>query len=355
MLATCSSCPGFLAPDSDACPHCGARAKGGGILEKVGKAVATGAMMVTLMACYGYSDDGWIDSCTTDAECGSGFFCDDTGVCVQTENCFNGFDDDADGLTDGDDTDCDTLPFEAVCDDDLDDDADGLVDCADLDCSGAPACLEVCDNALDDDLDGNTDCLDTDCPPCPSTEVECGNLFDDDADGAVDCDDSDCSALCIPPVCGDGLLAPTEECDDSNTMAGDGCSDECEVELDVVCEMLAPLELGSVEGTTAGGTNVLAASGCVPAGGFEAIYAYAAPSNGKLYLTLDSDQDMGVYALDSCSVTAAVLGCGNIVLGGQVESTVIDMVSGQTAVIVADGAGPGAGGPFTLVSTFVPE
>ncbi len=356
MLASCSSCPGFLAPGGEACPHCGAAQPRAGILAKVVKTAATGAMMVSLMACYGigYADDVWV-GCTSDAECGAGSACDASGNCIQAEDCFNGFDDDFDNLIDASDPDCDTLPFEATCDDDIDDDDDGLVDCADLDCASAPACVEVCDNALDDDLDGDTDCLDTDCPPCPATEVECGNLFDDDADGAVDCDDTDCAALCTPPVCGDGLLAPTEECDDSNMASGDGCSDECDVELDVVCATLTPLALGNVDGTTLGGTNVLAASGCVPAGGFEEIFSFAAPSNGKLYLTLDADQDMGVYALDTCSTTAAVLGCANIVQGGQVESTAIDLVSGQAAVIVVDGAGPGAGGPFSLVSTFVPE
>jgi cysteine-rich repeat protein len=352
MLASCSSCPGFLASDADRCPHCGA-SQGSGILERVAKAAATGAMMVTLMACYGYSDDVW-PVCTVDTDCGSGATCDETGNCIQEENCFNGFDDDLDGFVDVGDPDCATLPFEAVCDDKEDDDDDGAIDCADLDCASSAACLEVCDNGVDDDFDGNTDCLDTDCPPCPATEVECGNLFDDDADGATDCDDDDCVAVCTPPVCGDGLVAPTEECDDSNTLSGDGCSDQCDVEIEIVCATLTPLELGSMDGTTADGTNVLSAS-CVPEDGFESIFSYTAPSNGKLYLTLDADHDMGVYVLDSCSTEAVVLACANIVLGGQVESTLVDMVSGASVVVVADGAGPGPGGPFSLVSTFVPE
>lgn len=31
-----------------------------------------------------------------------------------------------------------------------------------------------------------------------------------------------------PPACGDGVLDPDEECDDGNTIAGDGCSEVCE-------------------------------------------------------------------------------------------------------------------------------
>jgi hypothetical protein len=99
----------------------------------------------------------------------------------------------------------------------------------------------------------------------------------------------------------------------------------------------------------------MSAPGCVAAGGFESLYTFTAPSTGKLYLTLDADQDMGIYALDSCATDAVVLACSNIVLGGQVESTVVTIASGGTAIIVADGTGPGTGGPFELVSTFVPD
>jgi cysteine-rich repeat protein len=32
------------------------------------------------------------------------------------------------------------------------------------------------------------------------------------------------------PTCGDGALAPHEQCDDGNTLSGDGCSAECLIE-----------------------------------------------------------------------------------------------------------------------------
>lgn len=37
------------------------------------------------------------------------------------------------------------------------------------------------------------------------------------------------------PICGDGLVAPEEECDDANLNAGDGCSSTCQVETYFVC------------------------------------------------------------------------------------------------------------------------
>ena len=38
-----------------------------------------------------------------------------------------------------------------------------------------------------------------------------------------------------PVVCGDGVLASVEACDDGNTNSGDGCSADCSVELNYVC------------------------------------------------------------------------------------------------------------------------
>ncbi|MGM0556664.1 MAG: DUF4215 domain-containing protein [Myxococcota bacterium] len=37
----------------------------------------------------------------------------------------------------------------------------------------------------------------------------------------------------VTPVCGNDVVEPSEECDDGNTVSGDGCSDICEIETDV--------------------------------------------------------------------------------------------------------------------------
>ena len=37
------------------------------------------------------------------------------------------------------------------------------------------------------------------------------------------------------PVCGDGLIRLTEECDDNNTDNGDGCSSTCQIEAFYLC------------------------------------------------------------------------------------------------------------------------
>src|SRR5262249_29230783 len=41
-------------------------------------------------------------------------------------------------------------------------------------------------------------------------------------------------------VCGDGIKDPTEECDDGNTTAGDGCSPTCTIEPGFACTVQSP-------------------------------------------------------------------------------------------------------------------
>lgn len=90
------------------------------------------------------------------------------------------------------------------------------------------------------------DCDDTD-PSLPDSNVgaeivhggavACFNGVDDDCDSFIDCADADCDSdpACAAggAVCGDGT--PTydqgEECDDSNLVNGDGCSNTCDIEL----------------------------------------------------------------------------------------------------------------------------
>ncbi len=45
----------------------------------------------------------------------------------------------------------------------------------------------------------------------------------------------DCTNPCPAPVCGDGHVDPGEECDDGNTINGDGCSSTCTIEQNPVC------------------------------------------------------------------------------------------------------------------------
>ena len=47
---------------------------------------------------------------------------------------------------------------------------------------------------------------------------------------------------CPQVLCGDGIIAGTEKCDDGNATSGDGCSSTCTIERGYVC----PLRQGAV-------------------------------------------------------------------------------------------------------------
>ena len=51
----------------------------------------------------------------------------------------------------------------------------------------------------------------------PPEQCDDGNTMDGDG----------CRADCTEEICGDGILDPGEECDDGNTVAGDGCTSDC--------------------------------------------------------------------------------------------------------------------------------
>jgi hypothetical protein len=126
--------------------------------------------------------------------------------------CRDGCDNDGDGLTDCEDSDCErfccaTLGGESLaCNDECDNDGDNLIDCDDPDCSWAHICqspptLEgICRGTREDPScctdggDGDAD-ADADGPPDLNEGEDrcCSNGIDDDGDGVIDCDDSGCT------------------------------------------------------------------------------------------------------------------------------------------------------------------
>ncbi len=166
------------------------------------------------------------------------------GVGLVELACDDGKDQDSDGLTDCDDPDCeDTAACVPGAGGSGPDTGTGGATYG-----GAGSIETSCTNRVDDDDDGDTDCDDSDCgfhPDCsaPATggaqntggtsgiggaivgtggslnaEYNCSNGNDDDLDGLTDCDDSDCSILsvCGGPLAGvcrlgaQGISLPTD-------------------------------------------------------------------------------------------------------------------------------------------------
>jgi hypothetical protein len=200
-----------------------------------------------------------------DASVDAGF---DSGQCAAVIEtvCDDVFDDDCDGKTDCEDSDCSAdaeccvagSDTEVVCDDVKDDDCDGQSDCDDNDCktdvSCQPPCEPVagtevdCADEIDDDCDTLIGCADAeDCgdalecqPSCVQageTEVLCEDTLDDDCDGFQDCDDPDCAEA---PECQTACIPVSEDC-------GDGVDDDCDGFKDCLDANCAPTAACCVE------------------------------------------------------------------------------------------------------------
>lgn len=195
------------------------------------------------------------------SQCG-GFDCNDMNPSVfpgHPEDCFDGADNDCNGVEDCFDPVCEDVPncgcqpVAEDCDNGVDDDCDELSDCFDVSCQGTPECGclanesgGLCVNGFDDDCDGSFDCEDSDCfnteaCQCQQSDEFCDNGEDDDCDLLIDCADPDCEGVfpcaCVPPGspenCTDGLDNDCDtlpDCADSNCFASPACQN-CEPEI----------------------------------------------------------------------------------------------------------------------------
>ena len=171
---------------------------------------------------------------------------DDVEVC-------DGVDNDCDGATDDDDDDIETLDPSvtgaSVWHPDTDDDG----------CGDSEVTLQVCADGTPDGFVANAlDLDDTDGACCGNGSVDGDEVCDGDDIGTLPatcaeydaiwvagamacgatCDRADTSA-CVANVCGDGVMAGDEGCDDGGNEAGDGCDPGCVVEPGWACDGVA--------------------------------------------------------------------------------------------------------------------
>lgn len=196
--------------------------------------------------------------------------------------CYDGEDNDEDGLADCADDDCSGRALcgaetsDERCADELDNDADGDVDCADGDCAALEACTgpveQVCDDGQDDDGDGATDGFDSDCLEGDGG-LACADGLDNDADAEVDCADPGCAGI----VGASGFACESSEttCNDGQDNDGDGSAD------------CADLGCGGLQG---------------PSGTCPSVETYA---SGRCFDDVDNDSDGATDCADSgCSGSA---------------------------------------------------
>lgn len=122
-----------------------------------------------------------------------------------------------------------------------------------------------------------TTCLRNSCPTEYQTcrndaGVQCGNGF---VEGSEECDDGNlsagdgCSIDCkneAPGVCGNSTIESGEQCDDGGIIAGDGCSDKCQIEYDSRFDFTGPDYTGDsllIINTSPNSSN-MSSSGAIP-------------------------------------------------------------------------------------------
>ena len=167
----------------------------------------------------------------------------------------------------------------------------------------------------------------------------------------------------VPAVCGDGVVAGPEVCDDGGTASGDGCSGDClAIEWPVLCAALPQLSTDALnEGDTTTADDFQAgALVCAGADGddTEVMYRYRAPRAGRLTLRLAGQAaDHVLYVLDGCGPAQSweeLLGCSNSGRpgGDNLEQLQVSLAAGQQITVVVEGFLPGQRGPFALEATF---
>ncbi|AKU98851.1 Multiple EGF-like-domain protein 3 precursor [Labilithrix luteola] len=182
-----------------------------------------------------------------------------------------------------------------------------------------------------------------------------------------------------PSSCGNHLLDGNEQCDDGNTVAGDGCTADCKLEtfadVDKCPGHPVPLNLQNdgtytavVSGTTKGMANDVKECGIYSSSGGDTVYAITPTTDGYLEGTLVGPFNSVLGVLKACTGTPAgavatdILDCsykasasttpfGLIGLGSVMKTVATPVVANTTYYLFVESAvssGLASGGSYEL-------
>ncbi|NUP06504.1 MAG: DUF4215 domain-containing protein [Polyangiaceae bacterium] len=167
-----------------------------------------------------------------------------------------------------------------------------------------------------------------------------------------------------PGACNNGILEGAEQCDDGNTLAGDGCAADCTLEPagaeDTCPGEVLPLQpsgtdyIASVYSGLSNLASNYTASGCTSTGR-DAVYQIVAPIDGVLTATLPTAGfNASLHAQTTCGTNGTQLDCANDNSGNGTETIRFAVQQGATYYVIVDSASTTSFGPFQLDVSIVP-
>jgi cysteine-rich repeat protein len=148
----------------------------------------------------------------------------------------------------------------------------------------------------------------------------------------------------VPDVCGDGQVTGLEGCDDAQSppLSGDGCSNTCQPELDVLCTAATPLAEGSSQGDPRTSDSQYFEGSCLLFGNQskEDLWSFIAPTSGRATVRVlpDGDTaDLAVYVRTSCEDTTTEVACADNTRVRGVETVSFGVDAGTRYYVFVDG------------------
>lgn len=166
----------------------------------------------------------------------------------------------------------------------------------------------------------------------------------------------------IADVCGNGMMGPTEQCDDGNTVPADGCSADCQTENADACGgVTIKLNKGSsfeVKGDTSGAnddTDHAGSSGSCQGGGPytgpDLVYGVIPQQSGALVATLNANySNHWMHTRTSClGTTSDEIDCDYSTMKSEPDVNMMNVDAGKTYYVIVDGHSTSNNqGSFTL-------
>lgn len=168
----------------------------------------------------------------------------------------------------------------------------------------------------------------------------------------------------VPAACSNDLVEGTEQCDDGNTVSGDGCSATCTLEATTTAADVCPgvpivltadpadanRFAGVVTSSTAALTGNYAGScaSTTSSQANDAVYAITAPVTGRLTTTVHADFSATLYARATCLAATPEAGCSAKYAWTTPETMGVPVTKGDVVYVFVDGKLAGSAGTFTL-------